>query len=61
MTLIGGLVIMYETQALWGLEDNSNAATINSTFNTFSGLGPILIIVIVVIAAALFMTTSRGF
>ena len=47
--LISGMVIMYETQAFWGLEDNPNAATINGTFSTVTNLVPVLIVIVIVI------------
>ena len=53
--------MMYETQALWGLEDNPNAATINSTFNTFTNLPIILVTVVILGAACLALTTRRAF
>lgn len=53
--------MMYETQALWGLEDNPNANTINCTFNTVTELPIILITVVVVIAVAMALTTRRAF
>ena len=53
MALIGGFVIMYKTEALWGLEDNRNAATINATFNTAPNLVNVLVVVVVVIALSL--------
>ena len=52
---------MYKTQALWGLESNTNANTINTTFNTVTELPIILITVVVVIAIAMVMTTRRAF
>jgi len=61
MALIGGFVLMYHTQAFWGLEDNPNAYTINTTFNTVTGLVPILITVVLVIAVVLVMSISKAF
>ena len=52
---------MYHTKGFWGLESNPNAATINSTFNTFTTLTPILIAVVIMVAAIFVMSVSRGF
>jgi len=54
---------MYETQAFWGLESNTNACTLNSSLNTIYDVGGFipLILVVVAIGAILMMTTSRGF
>ena len=59
--LLGGMVIMYETQAFWGLEDNTNAATINTTFNTVDNLVPILVTVVVVLLIFLLIPVRMGF
>jgi len=52
---------MYKTEALWGLEDNRNAVTINNTFNNATNLVPVLITVVVVIAGMLALSTRKGF
>ena len=59
--LISGMVIMYETQAFWGLEDNPNAATLNTTFNTVDNLIPILVTVVVVLLIFLLIPVRMGF
>lgn len=61
MMLIGGMVVMYETKAFWGLEENTNANTLNSTFNTITDLPIILTVVVVGIACMLGLTTKRAF
>jgi len=64
MMLVVGVLVMYHTKAFWGLESNSNAATMNATLNFASStsLYPIIVIVVVVgLAMALIMCTSRGF
>jgi len=52
---------MYETKAFWGLESNTNAATLNNTFNTFTNLGPILVTVIIILAVILLLPVKAGF
>jgi len=62
--LIVGILVMYHTKAFWGLEDNSNANTLNCTLNaatSFSMYPVIIIVVVAVIALALIMSTARGF
>lgn len=59
--LLSGMVIMYHTKAFWGLESNTNAATINNTFNTFTNLTSIIVVVVLIIAIVLVSTVSRGF
>jgi len=61
MALIGGIVVMYQTEAFWGLEDNPNANTMNNTMNTFTSLPLVLVVVAVLIAVVLCMTTRRAF
>lgn len=63
MMLIVGILIMYQTKAFWGLENNSNANTLNTTMNvaTATGLTPVIGIIVLVIAVALIMCTTRGF
>ena len=63
MMLIVGILVMYHTKAFWGLESNSNAATMNTTMNFASSISiyPLVIVVIVVLFAVLFMSTARGF
>lgn len=61
ITLIGGVTIMYHTQAFWGLEDNANASTLNATFNSMPNLTAIVIMVVVFVAIVLVMTTTKGF
>ena len=63
MMLIVGILVMYHTKAFWGLESNSNAATMNTTMNFASSTSiyPLVIVVIVVLFAVLFMSTARGF
>ena len=59
--LVTGMVVMYETKAFWGLEENTNAATINNTFNSFTNLSGLLVVVVMVIAVVLAMCTRRAF
>jgi len=59
--LITGMVVMYHTKAFWGLEDNTNANTINSTFNSVTMLGPILVVVVIVLAIVLLLPVRMGF
>jgi len=64
MMLVVGVLIMYHTKAFWGLESNSNAATMNTTLNFASSTSIYPMVVIVVIAlfiAVLYMSTARGF
>jgi len=63
MMLIIGVLVMYQTRAFWGLESNSNAATLNATMNFASSynLLPLIVILVAVGMIALFMFTSRGF
>ena len=63
MMLVIGVLVMYETKAFWGLEENSNANTLNCTMNFASSynLIPIIVIVIAVGLIALFMSCIRGF
>jgi len=61
--LIVGILVMYHTQAFWGLESNSNANTMNCTLNAATSIGimPIIIIIVVAIGILLFISTARGF
>ena len=61
--LIVGILVMYETKAFWGLESNSNAATLNATMNFASStnLIPLIVLVVIAIVAVLIMSTARGF
>ena len=52
---------MYHTKAFWGLEANTNASTLNATFNSIPNLTSLVLIIVVVIAIALVTTTRRGF
>ena len=52
---------MYHTKGFWGLESSSNAATINSTFNSVSNLTFILVTVVILVSIVFVMSVSRGF
>ena len=56
-----GVMIMFETRGFWGLEDNSNANTINATLSTYTVLPIVIVVIIIVAACALMMTTRLGF
>jgi len=62
--LIVGILIMYHTKAFWGLENNSNAATLNATMNFVASISfyPLIIMVVVVVLAMFLLSaTARGF
>jgi hypothetical protein len=63
ISLIIGVMIMYETKAFWGKESNSNINTMNTTMNFLSSnnLLPIVGIVIVALFICMLLGTTRGF
>lgn len=52
---------MYQTKAFWGLESNTNAATLNTSFNNMPSLIPIFYIIVIIIGIILIATVKFGF